>query len=324
MSFRQALLFFLSLLLTPPLAAQSFEGTRTNASMWGIAEGPGLVAATGTDSVLATFRTGQTWKTRRLNNDPLLLGITVMEDDAILAVGSTHGFVGGESLVLRSTDRGASFDAVSIGLGATLYEIEFLDDRIGHAAGSNGTLLRSEDSGRTWRRIDTGTGENLWAVHFFDPLRGLIGGGATPWQNNEKSTGVILRTEDGGRSWQQAHQGGFRISDFAFIDANTGYAAGVGGGLLKSTNGGKTWALVGQTPLGAIVNAIAFTGTGCGLAVGSGGAAFVTRDGGRTWPVRIQVTKGSFLEDLAPAREGGFWVSAGDGTLGRIILPAGC
>ena len=172
--------------------------------------------------------------------------------------------------------------------------------------------------------MKTGARAKFWAIEFADGRTGLIGGGDTPWQNNNKISGLILRTIDGGRSWQSVWRGRNRISDFAFVNRRIGFAAGVNGLVLKTRNGGVTWTKLRSAPFGAIVNAIGFGSETCGVAGGHGGTAFVTRDGGESWPHRIKVTNGSFLEDLAPSGEGRFLVVAGNGTVGRIDLRRIC
>ena len=91
-------------------------------------------------------------------------------------------------------------------------------------------------------------------------------------------------------------------------------------------NGGRSWSETGQTPLKAIVNALVFVSESCGLIVGAGGTAHITNDGGESWSRRLQVTEGSFLEDLAVDRSDSraFWVAGGDAVSGAFTsaMPA--
>ena len=80
-------------------------------------------------------------------------------------------------------------------------------------------MIETKDGGLTWQTVATGTQSNLWAVHFSGETTGLIAGGDTPWQNEERTSGEIRRTEDGGRSWTVVHSGKKRISDFSFVNA---------------------------------------------------------------------------------------------------------
>ena len=300
--------------------AQEFQSSKLKWSMWGISSGDGLRVATGTDGAVVVSRKDSPWTGRVLDGEPLLIATAIANGRDIFVAGSTGGFVNGKALILRSRDAGKSFETSISGTGATIYELKFHNRTFGHASGVDGTLLRTTDGGNSWQRIATGTKSKLWALHFFNWEFGLVGGGDTPWQNDDKSSGLIRRTIDGGKTWQTVHAGQNRISDFSFVDDRVGYAGGVGGTLLKTEDGGKTWTHLPKTPLGAIVNAVAFETPACGLIVGSGGTAYATQDGGQTWPTAVKVTNGSFLEDLHPATGGGYWVAAGDGTVGRIKL----
>lgn len=86
-----------------------------------------------------------------------------------------------------------------------------------------------------WRELHTGVTENLYDVCCVDTNTVFVCG-----QN-----GVILKTENGGDSWQELYRnedlGLFRIK---FANENVGFAEGSNGGsgvLLKTSDGGETW-----------------------------------------------------------------------------------
>ena len=300
------------------------SSAKVKASTWGIADTTKGLVAVGTGGAVALSETGEIWDVATRDGKPLLLSAARAGADDVVVVGGI-GFTKGQGVVLRSTDGGKSFAAVAQSR-APLYEVKFRNDLHGHAVGVDGVMFETKDGGLTWQPMDTGTQIKLWAIHFLSETAGLIAGGDTPWQNGDRSSGEIRRTEDGGRSWTVVHSGVKRISDFAVVDAMTVYAAGVGGTMLKTQDGGKTWIPLPRSPLKAIVNAIEFTDPSCGVAVGAGGDAYVTTDGAQTWPHQIAVTEGSFLEDLTPksGQPGTFWTVAGDGTIGLIDIAKLC
>lgn len=300
------------------------SSAKVKASIWGIAGTAKGLVAVGTGGAVALSETGKTWDLATRVGKPLLLSAAPAGPDGVVIAGGT-GFTKGQGVILRSTDGGKSFREVAQSR-APFYEVKLRNDLHGHAVGVDGVMVETKDGGLTWKPIDTGTQSNLWAVHFLSEAAGLIAGGNTPWQNDDRSSGEIRRTDDGGRSWTVVHSGDKRISDFSFVDATTGYAAGVGGTMLMTQDGGKTWSPLPKSPLKAIVNAIEFADPSCGIAVGAGGDAYVTTDGARTWSHRIMVTEGSFLEDLAPksGQPGAFWTVAGDGTIGLIDIAKLC
>lgn len=102
------------------------------------------------------------------------------------------------------------------------------------AVGERGVVFRSGDAGATWKAQRTPTTRTLTAVAFSDEKNGVaVGHGAT-----------ILRTVDGGASWQQV------IVDDAGKDSFLGAAAlggtrivayGSFGLYLESNDNGQTW-----------------------------------------------------------------------------------
>lgn len=105
--------------------------------------------------------------------------------------------------------------------------------------------------------------------------------------------GLLLRTRDGGRTWQDAldciPDGAARHFDFHALEVRGQdiWLAGSPGTLVwHSTDAGETWTAqrTGQTtPL----RAIAFVDRHRGWAVGSLGRILATRDGGHTWRVQL-------------------------------------
>ena len=314
------LLVVLLLPFGPANADPTVTFHKTPAALWGIAETDQAVVAVGPGGALAIKPNGHAWAARKMTPKRLMLALAARGDGTIVMVGGRGGFTQGGSLIAISRDQGKTWDEAAGLRGATLYDIKFISEDLGYAGGALGTLLQTQDGGESWQPLATGLQSPIWAIHFFDAMTGLIGAGFTPWQNDNLSSGKIMRTEDGGKTWGLVHQGKARISDFSFVTPDVGYAAGVGGTLLKTSDGGRSWTPGGKVPLKAIVNAIEFETPSCGLAIGNGGRAYVTQDGGQTWPLAIEVTTRTFLEDLSPARTGGYWVAAGNGVVARIDL----
>ena len=109
------------------------------------------------------------------------------------------------------------------------------------------------------------------------------------------ASGTILRTVDGGRTWQTRAIPGTESLDFRdvdAVDARTAFVLSIGYGeasrIYKTTDGGATWTLQFQNrDPKAFFDAMAFWDPGRGLVVGDsvGGRFSVLRtlDGGRNW-----------------------------------------
>ncbi|MFN8251830.1 MAG: YCF48-related protein [Ferruginibacter sp.] len=142
---------------------------------------------------------------------------------------------------------------------------------------------------------------NFSDMSFFDNNNGLaVSSGALG------VSGAIMRTTDGGITWQAVpykyvtNTGSVAIgafNDVHFITSTTAYAVGSGGLMVKSTDGGVNWVKINNplTALGRNINALHFINKDTGYI---GGAAinttnttsindapkvYVTRNGGNTW-----------------------------------------
>ena len=101
------------------------------------------------------------------------------------------------------------------------------------AVGERGHILVSTDAGRSWQQRPTPTRATLTSVFFADAQHGWAAG----------HDAVILRTTDGGATWQKVHEDleSGPILDLWFRDADTGYAIGAYGLFLATVDGGTTW-----------------------------------------------------------------------------------
>ena len=101
------------------------------------------------------------------------------------------------------------------------------------AVGERGHILLSSDAGRSWLQRPAPTRATLTSVFFADARHGWAAG----------HDAVILRTFDGGNSWQKVHEEleSGPVLDLWFRDAGTGYAVGAYGLCLATRDGGATW-----------------------------------------------------------------------------------
>lgn len=153
----------------------------------------------------------------------------------------------------------------------------------GYAVGRDGTLLRSDDGGSTWAGLRGGGATTFLRVDTVDPntfvaaglcrLRRSVDGGRTlqvlRWTSNEKlcdqrsgdlsivdvsfptpavgylalADGTVLRTTDGGSTWARATSPGLNILRIAFADPQTGLVAS-GTDILRTADGGQSWSRV--------------------------------------------------------------------------------
>ena len=95
--------------------------------------------------------------------------------------------------------------------------------------------------------------------------------------------GTILRTTDGGATWQAQSVGTNNVLwAIRFLDANTGIVLGDNGTILRTTDGGAHWS-VQPTDTHASLWAVCFPDVRTGFVVGDRGAVLRSVNGGITW-----------------------------------------
>jgi photosystem II stability/assembly factor-like uncharacterized protein len=241
-------------------------------------------------------------------------------------------------------DGGRSWRTITPGGAARLDLLTgfFLDRRTGWVVAAdlpdNGspvalTAFRTGDGGATWRRSAMGTASVQQSEDGIGPLNLSFVDAAHGWlrvtsrlpgQRAEDETGTLLRTTDGGRTWE-------RLPDaptpgaVRFVDRRRGWQSWIDG-LHETRDGGRTWTRVPAPPPppgrpsrvefaelptifedGSGFVPVVLSRVDAGMPAGAGFAE--TRDGGTTWST----------PRLAPAIDGssGFPVLAvaGSGTL---------
>jgi photosystem II stability/assembly factor-like uncharacterized protein len=112
---------------------------------------------------------------------------------------SLGGFVG---VILKTTDRGDTWQTQNVGHVNVLNSVYFTTDDTGYAVGQRGAALRTTDGGANWIPMTVPGSDNLTRVQF--PEDGLVGYiGVHPAVG-----GKVLKTTDGGGAWTSINVGG--------------------------------------------------------------------------------------------------------------------
>jgi photosystem II stability/assembly factor-like uncharacterized protein len=267
---------------------------------------------TGAGDLFATNDGGTTW--RKVASRP---GTFVR---AVGFVDRQNGFIGNigteyypgvtdETPLYRTRNGGVTWEAVDTGdatikgvcaidiLPVTrIYQGELRPRTIIHAAGRVGGptgMLRSVDGGETWSVIDmTVHAGMILDVKFFDENTGLVF--AATNSDPVQAEGLVLRTEDGGKTWKEVYRSGRAyelIWKASFPQGgDTGYATVQSYDperatqlVIRSDDRGQTWREIEiaqdktarQFGIGFVNADVGFVGTAAG--------GFATRDGGKTW-----------------------------------------
>jgi len=93
--------------------------------------------------------------------------------------------------VLRSENRGITWNVISSGLATGLYQLEFVNETIVIGTSSFGMTTRSTDSGITWSAAATPITQYITGMSFGSSTYGIAGG----------TTDSLLFTTNGGLNW---------------------------------------------------------------------------------------------------------------------------
>ncbi len=138
------------------------------------------------------------------------------------------------------------------------------------------------DEPAKWQRFDTGTGALLLSVCFVNGSTGFAVGG-----NREDDPSVLVRTKDGGRTWERIPlESNSRLYAIHFPTPEVGYAVGIHQTVVKTIDGGESWQMV-STEIDGWYASVHFTTEETGFVVGGDqagkGLLIRTTDGGKTW-----------------------------------------
>jgi len=156
------------------------------------------------------------------------------------------------------------------------------------AVGERGRILLSDDDGHSWRFGASPTETTLVSVFFVDDTHGWAVG----------HDAVILRSEDGGASWQQVYVApdeNAPLLDVWFRDAEHGWAVGAYGMALQTVDGGRSWERIQVDAGDRHLNALAGSPDGKIYIVGESGTILRSDDNGRVWTKLVSPYGGSYF-----------------------------
>ncbi|HKB15021.1 MAG TPA: YCF48-related protein, partial [Planctomycetota bacterium] len=131
---------------------------------------------------------------------------------------------------------------------------------------------------------------------------------------------AIRHSGDGGLSWQNlAGPTTFRLADGHFLDGTTGWIAGQGYGIAKTTDGGTTFQMQSSQATGSFALGISFGDAQHGCSVGQAGFVRYTTDGGQSWPAPASVPTAVDLADVTFVTATTVVAVGADGTVLRSL-----
>ena len=223
---------------------------------------------------------GSTWMTHTTNITTTLYSLSADSLSGI-AVGE-HAPSGGNSVILRMINSDTVWTLASTSALQHLRSVNFWTGDMGMAVGDMGTIVATYDSGKTWQTSSVNNEMlNISAVGSAEDSIAIIVG----------AHGTMYKTKNTGRddelsSWSQLHHGRpITWYGLAFSDQYNGIAAGVGGLIFQTTDGGDNW--VQHSTGGSQFLDVTYCTHDIAYAVGWYGGMYYSADGGTNWHYQL-------------------------------------
>ena len=185
--------------------------------------------------VLHTTNGGSLWQRQVSGTTQELLAVFFVDEETGWCVGS-----GGE--IIHTENGGKTWQPQKSGTTWNLFDVHFTSKQRGWAVGMSGTILSTVDGGANWHLASISRSHSsflLDAVTFVTANKGWVVGLDL---RSLGMDGLILHTENGGRTWQrqESHTANF-LDDVFFVSETEGWIVGKEGLVLHTKDSGQNW-----------------------------------------------------------------------------------
>lgn len=234
----------------PPGGLQALPDLQTEKALLGLDRGPdGSLAVTGVDGHIYLRSPAGTWQDRHPQRWEIARAIRILPSGR-LVIGGGNAFESGYMFHMDpATPAAGQFDHLN-----RINDLACPDSASLIAAGY-GIMYRSRDQGVHWEVLDV-SGDHFMRLHFPNARTGFAVGYG----------GSILKTTDGGESWDRLRNGrrldtrGLPFRAIHFRDERTGVIAGDKGLLWLTTDGGDSWRPLESPPGRADLHGVLLNG----------------------------------------------------------------
>ncbi|CAM4228623.1 Glycosyl hydrolase [Comamonas aquatilis] len=287
----------------PPLAPTSIGAEKLQFNTLAMA-GDRLLAAGAMGEILYSDDQGTHWKAAKLseNRQALLVNMAFSADK------KTGIVVGHEGWILRTTDAGSTWQEMSFDKQGSepLMSIAHLPSGDWVATGAFGRAQISKDGGKTWEKLE------LPAEVEDKHLNRIVGS-----ENGQEwlivgERGLILKSQDSGRSWQ-AQPEFYNGSFYNAMPLRSGgwLVYGMRGNVFVQSADGKQWDK-SEVPAPVSFFGHAQEKDGTIVLVGQGSMLGLSDDGGKSF--KLERAKGrATLTDIALTGQDKGWISSDAG-----------
>ncbi len=256
--------------------------------------------------ILRTGDGGDSWVAQESGVTENLYDIYYYDYFIVLSVGTS-------GTILFTTDTGQNWTIVETGMMGTYYSGQMITDSIGVAVGVNAIFqpffTRTDDGWTSWQSTafyieheNVFYEGRLTDVHFRNESVGF----ATAIVD-VPAGGAIVRTIDGGDTWETVLFYDEALYSIDFTWEGVGYAVGDHGAIVQTTDAGQTWVEL-ESGTSTRLRAFDVPTETTGTAVGENGMILRTEDAGATWKQQTSGTTGTLSDVKFITQQSGFIV----------------
>jgi photosystem II stability/assembly factor-like uncharacterized protein len=243
--------------------------------------------------ILRTGDGGDNWTAQDSGVTDTLNGVFYYGYSIILAVGTS-------GTILYTNNTGQNWTVKQTGMMATYFSGQMISDMVGVAVGVNAIFqpffTRTNDGWNSWESNSFYIEHNsvlyegwLSDVYFMNASVGF----ATAVVDIPAG-GAIVRTTDGGSTWETMCFYDEELFSIDFTWEGIGYAVGDNGAVLQTLDGGETWQEL-ESGVNTTLHAVDFSSETKGTIVGDSGVILRTENAGLSW---VQQTSGTTYDLL--------------------------
>lgn len=158
---------------------------------------------------------------------------------------ATTGYVCGyNGDILQTKNAGATWEKLETNTGVVFRGISFPSANVGYAFGGDqfnlpDQIFKTTNGGESWEQLqDFAASRSVGAMYFRDEMTGFHVG------SDYKTKECVYKTTDGGVTWVNVYSGPSQeivLQGIDFADDKVGYAVGLLGRTLRTSDGGNSW-----------------------------------------------------------------------------------
>jgi len=266
-------------------------------------------------------------------------------------VNFNTGFIFGDSgVILKTTDAGETWQALTNPFDVTSYCGFFIDENTGFIGSDRGKITKTTNGGQTWTNIHSGIGRQ-YGISFRTPELGLYCGtngyiyrttngslshrriligndkfySAVRWMSDNVAlacgdSGSIIRSADAGFTWTEIPTGtSVFLNDLWSVNEQVAYACGANGTVIKTSDGGLNWEVQEIPDTNLFLRGVHFLNPLRGMVVGDN-FVYRTLNGGTTWELKnVQISINTSFNDVWVANDNIAYAAGGFGKFYRSL-----